>query len=625
VVGETKTDGAPTTRRSSSGWSVFRRVMSEMRGYRGHLVGIAVLGVVVAPLSLLQPLALGVTVDSYLGDQPLYPVLQTFMPDVLAGMDGRLGYLLFAAGLVLFAAVANQAMGFTKRLLTTYTRERLILALRMRLFGHVERLSLSYHDQEGPSESTFRIMMDTAVIPGLLLQGLIPSLQALALVLAISTAIVWLSAKLAFFVFLIAPVLLLISWPFGKSLRRQWHEIKALDTSMLGRLQELFSAVRLVKAFGKEQRETDQLLELAEKGLWAKFRVTVTQGKFSAITSICTALGTIGFLIIGSRMVKGGELQLGELIMLGALMVQFYSPLQLLVGQIASMQSALASAERALMLLDQPQEVEDRPDARPMTRAGGVVTFRRVGFGYEEGQHVLRDVSFEVEQGTRVGIAGRTGAGKTTLMNLLTRLYDPTTGTILLDGIDLRDIKLDDLRQQFAVVLQDPVLFKKSVAENINYAVPGATMEETVEAARLANVHDFIMSMPDGYDTIVGERGQRLSGGERQRISLARAFLKDAPILILDEPTSSVDMHTEAAIMGALERLMKGRTTFIIAHRPSTLEICDKVLVLQEGKVVAYAAPDSVTSLDELMLTTSAVEGNGQGTTALRSDSRVSP
>jgi len=582
-----------------------------MRGYRPHLVGVALLGVIAAPLSLLQPYALKIVLDNYLGDRPVPEWLDPLVPGFLLGLDGRIGILLFAAGLVVVAALLNQGLGFSRKLLQTYTRERLVLGLRTRLVGHVERLSLSYHDQEGPSEPTFRVMMDTAVIPGLLLQGLIPSIQALALVLAIGVAIVLLSWKLALFALAVGPLLLLISWPFGRSLRRQWHAIKELDTSLLTRLQEVFAAVRLVKTYGKERRERDQLLTIAEQGLWAKVRVSVTQGKFTALTGLCTALATAGFLILGARMVKQGSMALGDLVMIAALLVQFYSPLQLLVGQVASLQSALASAERALKLLDLAPEVIERPDALPLERARGAVAFRNVGFAYEADQPVLHGVSFEVEPGARVGIAGHTGAGKTTLMNLLTRLYDPTGGAILLDGIDLRDLKVDDLRRQFAVVLQDPVLFRKSVAENINYAVPGATLAQTMEAARLANAHDFITAMPEGYGTIVGERGQRLSGGERQRISLARAFLKDAPVLILDEPTSSVDMRTESAIMEAIQRLMHGRTTFIIAHRPSTLETCEKVLVLEAGKVVAFAAPDSVESLRDLMTAGAASEPPG--------------
>jgi ATP-binding cassette subfamily B protein len=307
-------------------------------------------------------------------------------------------------------------------------------------------------------------------------------------------------------------------------------------------------------------------------------------------------------MVVGAWQLASSALTLGQLAAVAVLMVQFYSPLQQLVGTIAGLQSALASAERVLTLLDRAPEVVERPDARRLPRAAGAIAFRNLAFEYEPEQAVLRDITFQVEPGMCIGIAGPTGAGKTTLMSLLTRLYDPGSGAILLDGIDLRDIKIKDLRKQFAVVLQEPVLFKKSIAENINYAQPGATMEQTIEVAKLANAHEFIMATADGYDTVVGERGMRMSGGERQRISLARAFLKDAPILILDEPTSSVDMRTEAQIMEASKRLMKGRTTFIIAHRPSTLEICDKVLVIDQGRIAAFAAPESVGSLDKLML-----------------------
>ena len=590
------------TPKRRSGLFVLRRIMTEMRGYRSHLVGIALLGAVIAPLALMKPLALKIAIDSYLGDDPLPGPIDAVVPDALLGMDDRFGYLLLAAGMVVIVAILHQSLTFSRRLLRTYTKERLVLGFRTRLFGHVERLSLSYHDKEGPSESTFKVLMDTAVIPGVLLDGLIPSLQALVMLSVIAVVIVALSPTLALIAVLIAPILLLISWPFGRSLRKQWHAIKELDTSVMGRLQEAFSAVRVIKTFGREEGETDKLFELAERSVGARVRVAITQGKFQAATAIAMAGGSAVFLVIGAQMVRGGELALGDLVMIAALMVQFYAPLQLVVGQVASMQSALASAERALELLDRAPEVIERPDAQTMERAEGSVEFRNVRFAYEENQAVLGDVSFSVRPGQRVGIAGATGAGKTTLMNLLTRLYDPNDGAILLDGLDIRDLTVDSLREQFAVVLQEPLLFKKSVIENIRYGVPEASTEATVEAAKLANAHGFISEMSEGYETVVGDRGQRLSGGERQRISLARAFLKDAPILILDEPTSSVDMRTEATIMEALQRLMEGRTTFVIAHRPSTLEFCDKVLVLKQGRVVAFTEPGSLDSLHELML-----------------------
>jgi ATP-binding cassette subfamily B protein len=263
-----------------------------------------------------------------------------------------------------------------------------------------------------------------------------------------------------------------------------------------------------------------------------------------------------------------------------------YAPLNQLSKSKATLQGWLVSAERTFSLLDEKPDVIERPQARALARASGAVAFNDVSFAYRENHPVLRNVSLEVDPGTRVGISGRTGAGKTTLMSLLTRFYDPTAGKVLLDGVDLRDYRIADLRNQFAIVLQEPVLFSTSIAENIAYARPGAREEEILEASQAANAHEFILGLPRGYESRVGERGMSLSGGERQRIALARAFLKDASILILDEPTSSVDTGTEAAIMEAMERLMCGRTTFMIAHRLSTLANCDVRLEIEDGCLV---------------------------------------
>jgi ATP-binding cassette subfamily B protein len=264
---------------------------------------------------------------------------------------------------------------------------------------------------------------------------------------------------------------------------------------------------------------------------------------------------------------------------------RLYGPFQEITKSINLLQASIASAERAFALLDEPPEVVEKVNARGLSRAKGQISFQDVSFSYPGvTPFVLSGVSFDIKPGSRLGITGTTGAGKTTLVSLLLRLYDPTAGRILLDGTDLRDYKLADLRNQFSVALQEPVLFSVSVAENIAYARPQASEKELVAAARSANVHEFIMTLPDGYQTLVGERGMRLSGGERQRIALARAFLKDAPILVLDEPTSSVDLKTESAIMDAMERLMRGRTTLMIAHRLSTLSQCDLRLALENGR-----------------------------------------
>jgi ATP-binding cassette subfamily B protein len=265
---------------------------------------------------------------------------------------------------------------------------------------------------------------------------------------------------------------------------------------------------------------------------------------------------------------------------------QLYTPLRTIGRKAGSLQSHLASAERAFSLLDEAPDVAERPNARPLLRPSGSVMFRTVSFAYDKDRLVLDNLSFEVRAGTRVGVVGATGAGKTTLVSLLMRFYDPSDGQILLDGVDLRDYKLTDLRNQFAIVLQEPVLFSTSIAENIAYSRPDARYDEIIAAAKAANAHEFIVSLPQGYETQVGERGMQLSGGERQRIALARAFLKDAPILILDEPTSSVDINTEAVIVKAVEQLMQGRTTFIITHRVSTLTNCDMLLEIGNGRLV---------------------------------------
>ena len=300
-----------------------------------------------------------------------------------------------------------------------------------------------------------------------------------------------------------------------------------------------------------------------------------------------TAIGTATVLFIGFRNVQSGVLSLGELLMVLAYLTQLYNPLRTISRQVANLQSSLASAERAFQLLDEVPDVTDKLGARSLKRAAGELRFSGVTFAYGENSPVLDDLSFCIAPGTRLGIEGRTGAGKSTLVSLASRFFDPGAGSILLDGVDLRDYKVADLRNQLAIVLQEPILFSTSIAENIGYGRPGAQLPEIIEAAKSANVHEFIAGLPNGYETPVGERGMMLSGGERQRIALARAFLKDAPILILDEPTSSVDMTTEAGIMEAMERLMAGRTTLMIAHRLSTLDICDARIELEHGRIIS--------------------------------------
>jgi ATP-binding cassette subfamily B protein len=356
---------------------------------------------------------------------------------------------------------------------------------------------------------------------------------------------------------------------------------------VLAVIQETLGALRVVKAFGQEDRQSRQFARQAGEGVRAKVRLAMVEGAAGVLVGLTTALGMALVVYLGVSHVREGVLSLGALLLIAGYLGQLYAPLRTLSRKVSSVQSHLVSAERAFALLDQPGDVPERADARPLRRARGDVVFQHVSFGYEPPSRFCDALA--IETGTRVTITGTTGAGKTTLVSLLTRFYDPTAGEILLDGEDLRAYRLADLRDQFAIVLQQPVLFSTTIAENIAYGRPGAAAHEIEAAARAANAHDFIVALPHGYDTPVGERGMRLSGGERQRVALARAFLKDAPILILDEPTSSVDVGTEAAILEALERVMRGRTVFLITHRPSTLLGWDVHLHFQHGRLAEPA------------------------------------
>jgi len=572
---------------------VYARLLREARPYWPHIAGIFLLSLLSTPLALLLPFPLKLAVDSVIGAHPLPPLVAAVLP--ASARDSSTAILLFAAGLLVAVTMLVYLQAVASSILQTYTGEKLVLEFRARLFRHVQRLSLAYHDTKGTADSTYRIQYDAPSIQGIAIDGLIRLIAASFTLLGMIYITARLDWQLALVALVICPPLFLLTQTFRPRLRRRWREIKKLDSSAMSVVQEVLSSVRVVKAFGQEDREHGRFVRHSNQRLLEQIRLTFFQGGFDIVVGLTLAVGTAAALFVGALHVRNGALTLGELLVVMAYLAQLYEPLKTLSKKVTELQSGLASAERAFSLLDELPEVIERPNARPLARASGAVSFRGVSFSYEKDLPVLQGISFEVAPGSRVGIAGRTGAGKTTMASLLMRFYDPTAGQILLDGADLREYKLADLRNQFAMVLQDSVLFSATIAENIAYARPEATQEEIEEAAKAANAHEFILSLPEGYQTLVGERGMRLSGGERQRISLARAFLKDAPILILDEPTSSVDLRTEAAILEAMERLMRGRTTITIAHRLSTLENCDLRLEIEGGQLVSMTGSCKTT------------------------------
>lgn len=560
----------------------YLRVLRQARPFWPQLAGIAALSMISAPLALLLPLPVKIAVDSVLGSGPLPHWLAWMLRDASTSSA-----LVAAVGLLLSIAVINQVQALFAWYLQTYTAEGLVWDFRAQLLRHVQRLPMSFHDRAGAYDLAYRIQNDAASIQYIVIQGIIPVFTATCTLAAMLYVSVRMDLKLAWIAMSIAPVLALLTRKCSSIVRRRSMTVKELDSSAIAVVQEVLASIRVVKAFGQHEREEARFVGHSGSRVRNQIKLAVVQGWFNLLIGLTIAAGSAGVLYVGVRHVNRGLLTVGDLLVIIAYIAQMYEPLRLISTRTADLQSWIVSVDRAFDLLQEKTEIEEALLPRALARATGDVEFRNVSFTYNNGRSGVRDVSLVIPHGSRVGVIGTTGAGKTTLIHMLMRFYDPNEGEVRLDGIALKAYRIADLRRQFAVVLQEPVLFNISIAENIAYGNPHASEKQIFAAANAAHCHDFILRQPQGYATIIGERGDRLSGGERQRIALARAFLRDAPILILDEPTSSIDVATEAEIMRATEELMNGRTTFMIAHRLSTLRLCDIVVRLEQGHVVA--------------------------------------
>jgi ABC-type multidrug transport system fused ATPase/permease subunit len=452
---------------------------------------------------------------------------------------------------------------------------------------------MAYHDQRR-SGMVIYIINSLAAAPASAMMSGLPFAQNI-LTLA---GMLWLSYRLnptlALLSLSVVPFLYYSVGYYSRHIRRRLVHVKGMEGEALSIVHEAVMMLRVIVAFGREDHEHARFREQGQRALDARVDVTVRQAVFSLAVNATTAMGTAMVLGYGAYLVLQQRLTVGELLVVVAYIGSVYKPLETISGTIAALQDQLVNLQMAFDLLEKEPDIEDTPGAVMIDKARGELRFDHVSFRYEGRPETLSDICFDAKPGEAVAIVGATGAGKSTLVSLLPRFYDPHAGRVLLDGRDVKSLTLRSLRRQISIVLQEPLLFSGTIADNIRYGRLDATNDDIVAAAKAANAHDFVTALPLGYETMLGERGAQLSGGERQRISVARAFLKDAPVLILDEPTSSIDSRTEAVILDALERLMVGRTTLIVAHRLSTLRNVSRILVMHHGRIVEQGSHDQL-------------------------------
>jgi ATP-binding cassette subfamily B protein/subfamily B ATP-binding cassette protein MsbA len=551
--------------------------------WRGLSLGLLMLLVGVA-LDLLKPWPTKLLVDHLLSRRAL-PTAAAWVTTLPAGSSPT-GLLAWLAGATVLLFLVRRAVAITQNYVQTGTGSGMVYDLGTSLFDRLQRFSLLFHQRRATADLVRRVTTDTGCVRGLVMDIGFPVLTSVVTLVAIFATMWHLDRLLALLALLAAPAMGLVIRLFAHSMAERSYEQQQLEGEIMSLAERTLTALPVVQAFGREEYEDGRFRGLSERTLQAYLRALRSQLQFRIGTSTVTAVGTAGLMAIGGLHVLQGSLSVGSLIVFLAYLSSLYSPMETLAYASSGLATAAANARRVLEVLEAEEGVRDTPGARPLAHARGHLRFEAVSFGYQPDRPVLQQIDLEIPPGQTLALVGPTGAGKSTLVSLIPRFFDPWHGQVRLDGIDLRDLQLASLRAQVALVLQEPFLLPLSVAENIAYGRPGASRAQIEAAAQAACAEGFIRRLPQGYETVLGERGATLSGGERQRLAIARALLKDAPVLILDEPTSALDGETEALLLAALERLMAGRTTVLIAHRLSTLRRAERIAVVEEGRIV---------------------------------------
>jgi ATP-binding cassette subfamily B protein/subfamily B ATP-binding cassette protein MsbA len=572
--------------------------LSFLRPYKTRVALLVLLLLAEIALGALQPWPLAVIIDYVLERHPVPEPYARWLLAIDGGDRFRLLIALVSAGVLL--QVTNQFVSAYGTQVQVETGQRMVYDLRRRLFEHLSGLGLHHHITTSTADAVYRVDVDAYAIENLVMSGIFPLATSITSLLVMFAILLRLNVTIALLSLTVVPFMYLCLRYYTSTLVTREERVKELETKLLERLYETFGAIRLVKSFARERHELRRYAAAGDTTMNARIAITWQSSLFSVVVSTITILGTALIVVVGGTYVMRGRLKIGELTVVISYLAAVYGPLSAIAHTTGQLQGALAGAKRVRAMFALVPETIDVGGAREATGIKGHIQFENVGFTYPDGTNVLHDIAFEAKPGEMVALVGLTGAGKTTLVSLIPRVYDASPGRVLIDGEDVRNYRLRSLREKIAIVLQDPVLFSGTIADNLRYGRLDATADEIEDAARAAHAHEFISRLPKKYDTEIAEAGGGLSGGERQRLSVARAILKNAPVLILDEPTSSLDAISEEIVFAALRRLRAGRTTIVIAHRLSTVRDADRILVLDGGRIAAQGRHEELLTTSQL-------------------------
>ena len=576
---------------------MMRLIRELIRPYRGILLIVLAAMLVQTAMSLAGPWPLKVILDNVVGNHHLPKWMADRLLPALGG-ESKMHIAALAAIFAVLIAVLSSIASYVANYYTESVGQWVAYDLRMRTYHHLQRLSLGYYDSHQIGNILSTITDDVATIQNFASSSTLGMVIDMLTIVGMLGLMFWLNWDFALIAVAVTPFLLFFVSRFKKAVKKATHEVRKRQADVVAVVQQGLESVRVVKAFGRQDLEEAELGEASRKTVDAALKARRVKSLLSPVVTVVVSLCTGYVLWRGSSLALRDVMTVGELTVFLSYLNKFFKPVQDLAKMTNSIAQAAVGVDRVRAILDTDTIIPERPNAIEPQPFRGEITFDHVAFGYEPAAPVLRDVSFTIKPGQMVGIVGPTGGGKSTVVSLIPRFYDANSGSVKIDGVDVRDYKLHGMRQHIGFVLQDTVLFRGAVRDNIAYGHPGATEDEIVQAAKLANADEFIRRMPHGYDSPVGERGLTLSGGQRQRIGIARALIRNNPILILDEPTAALDTESEKLVIEALENLMKGRTVIAIAHRLSTIRDANKIIVLKGGVVAEEGTHDELLALN---------------------------